>query len=175
MKKPALKFGVASGVLYAAMFMATLLFAKNNGETAVAYTISKILLIGSLSMIFLAIRQTRDRLMGGVISFNIAFRTGMVVVLLSTACYTLTKVGYSSFIDKDFVSRSIDETVTAEDKRIDEMKDLTADQKTKMKLDFSNNMEDLRNPYAFALTSILDVFPIGFAIALLCAVLMKKP
>jgi hypothetical protein len=175
MKKPAIKFGVAAGILYAAMFLSTSLLTNNNDGTGIAYTISKILLIGSLSMIFLAIRQTRDRLLGGVISFNIAFRTGMIVVLLSSSLYTLTKVGYANFIDKDFISKSITETIKEEGKRIDEIKDLTIDEKTRMKNEFSKNMEDLKSPYAFALSSVLHVFPIGFAIALLCAVLMKKP
>lgn len=157
------------------MFAMTALLSVDYEENSLAITISRILMIASLSMVFLAIRQTRDRIMEGVISFNLAFRTGMTVVLISTICYSATKVGYAHFINRNFVSESIAETITAENKRIDDMKDLKVDQKNKMKEEFADNMEDLKNPYAFALTSILDVFPIGFAIALLCAVIMKKP
>lgn len=175
MKKPAFKFGLASGLLSSAMFVLTALLSDDSAENGLAITISRILMIASLSMVFLAIRQTRDRMMGGIISFKLAFRMGMTVVLISTMCYSTTKVGYANFINKEFVSKSITETITAENNRIDEMKDLTVDQKNKMKEEFADNMEDLKNPYAFALTSILDIFPIGFAIALLCAVIMKKP
>lgn len=175
MKKPALKFGLASALLSASMFVSTIWLTSKNGDQGLAFTVSKILMIASLSMIFLAIRQTRDRILGGIISFNVAFRTGMSVVLLSTVGYTATKVCYAQFVDKDFVVNSISETISAENKRIDELKEVSADEKTAMKQEFAANMEDLKNPYAFALTSVLDVFPIGFAIALLCAVMMKKP
>jgi hypothetical protein len=174
MRRTALLNGLAAGLLLSTMFMITLYIGETSNNPSLASTIGNILLMASLSMIFFAIRNVRDRLNGGSISFNQAFRTSMVVVLVATGCYTITKNTYALVINPNYIEKSINETIKVESDMIRSDKEISEEEKTKRIKAFESNMNDLKSPASFFLSSILDFFPMGFAIALLCSALMHR-
>ena len=174
MKKTALLNGLAAGLLLSTMFVITLYIGEINNNPSLASTIGNILLMASLSMIFFAIRNVRDRLNGGSISFNQAFRTAMIVVLIGTACYTITKNTYAFAINTSYIETSINKTIEVESKMIRAEKGLSEEDKGKRIKEFESNMNELKSPTSFFLSSILDFFPMGLAIALLCSALMHR-
>lgn len=174
MKRSVLVNGLATGALLSVMFIATNYFIEHKNNPSLASTIGNILLMASLSMVFFAIRNVRDQVNKGHISFNMAFRTAMLVILIGTFCYTATKSTYAFVIDKGYLNRSIDRTIEVETQNILNSKDFTDSEKQKKIQEFTSNMDDLRTPYAFIITSILEFFPMGLVISILCAALMKR-
>lgn len=174
MRRTALLNGLAAGLLLSIMFVITLYIGEINNNPSLASTIGNILLMASLSTIFFAIRNMRDRLNGGSISFNQAFRTAMIVVLIGTGCYTITKNVYAFVINPNYIESSINKTIKVESEIIWAEKDLSEEDKTKRIKAFESNMNELKSPASFFLSSILDFFPMGLAIALLCSALMHR-
>lgn len=174
MRKTALLNGLAAGLLLSSMFVITLYIGEINNNPSLASTIGNILLMASLSTIFFAIRNVRDRLNGGFISFNQAFRTAMIVVLIGTGCYTITKNTYAFVINPGYIESSINKTIKVESEIIRAEKDLSEEDKTKRIKAFESNMNELKSPASFFLSSILDFFPMGLAIAMLCSALMHR-
>jgi hypothetical protein len=174
MKKSILVNGMATGALLSIMFVATNYFIEQKSNPSLASTIGNILLMASLSMVFFAIRNVRDKVNKGYIGFNTAFRTALMVILIGTFCYTTTKSTYAFIVDKEYLNRAIDRTIEAETKNIMNSKDVSDLEKKKKIQEFTSNMNDLRTPYAFVITSILEFFPMGLIISILCAALMKR-
>jgi hypothetical protein len=174
MKKTVLANGLAAGALLSVRFVATNYFIEVKNNPSLASTIGNILLMASLSTVFFAIRNMRDKVNNGHISFNAAFRTALLVILTATICYTATKSTYAFVIDKGYLERSIERTIEAETQSILSSKDLKEIEKQRKIEAFTSNMNDLRTPYAFVITSILEFFPMGLVISILCATLMKR-
>lgn len=166
--------GLAAGLLLSTMFVTTIYIGEYNNNPSLASTIGNIMLMASLSMIFFAIRNVRDRINGGSISFNQAFRTAMIVVLVATGCYTTTKNLYAFAINPNYIESSINKTIEAESNMIRADKELSEEVKAKTIQEFASNMNELKNPTSFFMSSILDFFPMGLAIALLCSALMHR-
>lgn len=175
MRKTVLANGLAAGALLSVMFVATNYFIEEKNNPSLASTIGNILLMASLSMVFFAIRNVRDKVNKGHISFNMAFRAALLVILTATLFYTVTKSTYAFVIDKGYVERSIERTIQAETQSISSSKELKEAEKQKKIEAFTSNMNDLRTPYAFVITSVLEFFPMGLVISILCAALMKRP
>jgi uncharacterized membrane protein (UPF0136 family) len=174
MKKTVVFNGVAAGILLGAMFVIPISIQESPASSGLTFTLANILLIAALSLVFFAIRNVRDRQQGGFISFNQAFKAGMTVILIGTSIYTSTKVVYALTINKTYIEASLDKTMEEESKRIIADKDIKDSDKQKMIQSFKENMDDLKSPWAFALSSTLDVFPMGLVITLLCSALMKR-
>ena len=128
-----------------------------------------IFIVAAFSMIYFGIRQLRDKFLGGAISFNKAFRTGLLITLIASACYALAWLVYFNFIDESFTER-----YTAY--MIDKIKSggkAPEEIETEIKL-FSENMADYKKPWVMGLYTFLEVFPIGLLISILCGLLMKR-
>jgi hypothetical protein len=89
MKKTVLTFGLISGVLSAAMMLATLPFVDaigfDKGEI-VGYTA----LVLSFLLVFFGVRSYRQNVGAGRITFGRAFSVGILITLISCAFYVVT-------------------------------------------------------------------------------------
>ncbi|HUJ40742.1 MAG TPA: DUF4199 domain-containing protein [Candidatus Acidoferrales bacterium] len=98
MKKTVLTFGLISGAILAAMMMATLPFV-NHVDTSRGYILGyTTIVLGSL-FIFFGIRSYRENVAGGRLTFGRGFAVGILIALISSACYVATwEVIYYNFM-----------------------------------------------------------------------------
>src|SRR2546423_785108 len=86
MKKTVLTFGLISGAIMGGMMFGTMLFIGKFGfdkAEIVGYT-SMVL---AFLLVFFGIRSYRENTGGGAITFGRAFAVGLLIVVISTACY----------------------------------------------------------------------------------------
>jgi hypothetical protein len=97
-KKIVLTFGLTSGVIVSVLMGGSLLIADRIGSghsMALGYTI----MVASFLFIYFGIRSYRDNVLGGQISFGRAFACGMLISLVTTACYVIMwEVLYFNFM-----------------------------------------------------------------------------
>lgn len=124
----------------------------------------------ALSMIFIGIKQYRDRELGGVIKFGQAFLTGVFIAAIAGLFYIIGWEIYLAATDHAFINQYTDGIINR--KRIAgateaELQTLIADMEV-MKARYANPV--YRLPMTF-----IEIFPVGFLIAVLSAAILRNP
>jgi hypothetical protein len=171
MKKIILIYGLIAGTIVAAMMLITMPMYNNgtldmdNGEL-VGYTTMVI----ALSMVFFGIKSYRDNHAKGVISFGTGFKVGILITLVASAMYGLAwEVSYNKIGD-DFMKKMTEKYY--EDMKAD---GASEEELQKAKEDWESFGEMYKNPIVrFAFTVFVEIFPVGLAITLVSAGLLRK-
>ncbi|MDQ3049913.1 MAG: DUF4199 domain-containing protein [Bacteroidota bacterium] len=169
MGKIVLKYGLIAGAILVGMLCTMMWLFKDSSDFESGESFGYLFIIGAFSMIFLGIREYRDKFSGGKINFNTGFRIGLLITLISSACYVIGWMLYFHFIDDSFV-----EHYTAF--YTEKLKASGGDPlKTEKEItDFHSQMTAYRKPHVMAIQTFLEVFPIGLIITVLCALLMRR-
>ncbi|HKP47588.1 MAG TPA: DUF4199 domain-containing protein [Pyrinomonadaceae bacterium] len=168
MKKIVLTFGLISGLIGAAMFVATLPFHDQIGFDKgifVGYTTMVI----AFMLVFFGIRSYRENVGNGEISFGRAFAVGILITVVSCLCYVVTwEIIYFKFMP-DFMDKYANYVIAKEraagasqqliDAKLQEMKNFKA-------------MYD--NPFFNAAITFTEPFPVGFLITLVSALILRR-
>jgi hypothetical protein len=168
MKKTVLTFGLISGAMSAAMMLITIPFADRIGwEKGEILGYTGIVL--SALMVFFGVRSYRENTGGGRLTFGRGFAVGILITLISSACYVGTwEVIYyklmPDFVDK-YGAHLVDRAKAsgAGQQKIDE----TARQAEQFKKMYANPAVNVALTFA-------EVFPIGLVVTLLSAGILRK-
>ena len=89
MKKIVFTFGLISGAVMSGLMLATLPFQEQMDLDA-ALVVGYATMVAAGLMIWFGVRRYRDTVAGGSMRFGRAFLVGLLIALVSSACYTLT-------------------------------------------------------------------------------------
>jgi hypothetical protein len=168
MKKTVLTFGLISGAISAAMMLVTIPFVDKIGwEKGELLGYTSIVL--SALMVFFGVRSYRENVGGGRLTFGRAVAIGILITLISSACYVATwELVYYKFMpgfaDK-YAAHMVERAKAsgATQQKIDE-----AQRK-------ANNFKQMyQNPFVNIALTFTEVFPIGFVVTLLSAGILRK-
>ena len=168
MKKTVLTFGLISGAISSLLMVATLPFAHRigfNKALIVGYTT----IVLSFMLVFFGIRSYRDNAGNGQITFTKAFAVGICITLISCIFYVVTwEILYFNFMH-DFMDNYGAQTIeklkasgaspAAVQLQVEHLKKLK---------------EQYENPLFNSLMTFIELFPVGFAITLLSAAVLRK-
>jgi hypothetical protein len=168
MKKTVLTFGVISGAISSLLMVATVPFAHRIGF-AYALTVGYTAIVLSFLLVFFGIRSYRDNVGNGQITFKKAFAVGISITLISCIFYVVTwEILYFNFMH-DFMdnygAHVIEElkasgaSPAAVQVQVQHLKKLK---------------EQYENPLFNSLMTFIEPFPVGLAITLLSAVVLRK-
>lgn len=170
MKKLVLTYGLIAGVI-AGLLMALTFPLMHNG----VFNMENGMLVGystmiiALSLIFFAVKNYRDKLNNGTVSFGKALSIGLLITLIAAVIYALAWEISLKTVAKDFVDTwseyYLNQAIEggADENRIAEVK---------------KEMDDFRVMYAnpiirFPMT-MMEILPVGILLSLLSALLLKK-
>jgi len=168
MKKTVLTFGLISGAISSLLMVATLPFAHRigfNKALIVGYTT----IVLSFLLVFFGIRSYRDNVGHGQITFKKAFAVGISITLISCIFYVATwEILYFNFMH-DFMDNYGTDTIeklkasgaspAAVQVQVQHLKRLK---------------EQYENPLFNSLMTFIEPFPIGLAITLISAAVLRK-
>jgi Protein of unknown function (DUF4199) len=168
MKKTVLTFGLISGAVSAATMLATVPFADKIGfenGAVVGYTV----IVLSALMVFFGVRSYRENVAGGRLTFGRGFAVGILITLLSSACYVATwevmyyklMPGFSEKYAAHMVERA--KASGAGQQKLDEM----LRQAKQFKQMYDNPVNNVALTFA-------EVFPIGLVVTLVSAGILRK-
>jgi hypothetical protein len=168
MKRTVLTFGLISGAVSAVTMLATIPFADRvgwkNGEI-LGYTT----IVLSALLVFFGVRSYRENAGGGRLTFGRGFAVGILITLISSACYVGTwEIIYFKFMPnfaEKYAAHMVESTKAsgASQQKIEE---------TERKAKEFKQMYD--NPLFNVAITFTEVFPIGLVVTLLSAGILRK-
>lgn len=169
MKKLVIIYGLIAGIIVGGMMLITMPMYKtgtlnlDNGEL-VGYTTMVI----ALSMVFFGIKSYRDNHLQGVITFWQGFQVGILITLIASVMYALAwEISFSGMGDA-FMQRMADHT-------LEKMKagGATEGELQAAKEKWAMFSEMYKNPAMRFGVTLMEIFPVGLAITLLSAGLLR--
>jgi len=171
MKKNILIYGLISGIIVAVLMLFNVNYISH--KDGVDYNTSLLLGYASMliafSLVFVGIRNYRDKYNGGVISFGKAFKIGILIVLIASTIYVVAWLIDYYFFMPDFM-----EKYSAH--MIDEMKasgasQVEIDKQTKEMASFG---EMYKNPFFNAMMTYVEILPVGLVVTLISSLILKR-
>jgi hypothetical protein len=168
MKKTVLTFGLVSGAVSAAMMLVTIPFVDKVGwekGEILGYTT----MVLSALLVFFGVRSYRENVGGGRLTFGRGLAVGILITLISGACYVVTwEIVYytlmPNFADK-YAAHMVERVKAsgATQQKVDE----TQRQAQRFKQMYANPAINVAMTFA-------EVFPIGLVVALVSAGILRK-
>jgi len=171
MKKTVVTFGLISGAISSILMAGNMSIVDKIGFDKGTYT-GYAAIVLSFLLVFAGIKSYRDNLGGGQISFGKAFLVGILITLISCACYVATweviyqthTTAMNDFMDK-YAAHVIEKEKSAG------ASEAVLQQKT---AEMAKAKEMYRNPVIRAGWTFLEPFPVGLVITLLSAGILRK-
>jgi hypothetical protein len=168
MKRAVLRFGLASGAVMSLLMLATLPFQDEIGfenGALVGYTG----MVLAFLLVYFGVRSYRDREGGGAIGFGRALAVGVLIAVVSSACYVATwEVIFFAF-QPDFLDKY---SAYAIDKARKSGESDAAIEKKKAEM--AEFAKLYRNPAANAAITFVEPLPVGLLFAVGSAVALRR-
>ena len=165
MRRTILTYGLISGVIIILGMIATIVFSAKH-SLWLGYLI---MLIG-LSAILLAIKQHRDKVLGGVIKFWPAFLVGLGVAVVAGVAYVLIWEVYLAITHYRFMDDYAAGMLAAE-----KAKGLAGAAYAKRAAEMAEMVRSYANPLYRMPMTFIEIFPVGLLVALVSAALLRNP
>lgn len=172
MKKNIIIYGLIAGIIVSILMLSTVNYISHC-EGSVDYGTSMLIGYASMliafSLVYVGIRNYRDKYNGGVISFGKAFKTGMMIVLIASTIYVVAWLIDYFFFIPDFLEKYSAQTLA-------ELKESGAsqieiDKQTKEMADFARMY---KNPFFNAMMTYAEILPVGLIVTLISSLILKR-
>jgi hypothetical protein len=171
MQKNILIYGLIAGVVVSALMLTSVNFISHNGN--VDYNTSMLIgyasMLVAFSLIFVGIKNYRDKYNGGVISFGKAFKIGMTITLIASTIYVIAWLIDYFFFIPDFMEKYSAHM----------LEELKASGASQMEIDVqTKEMEKFgkmyQNPFFNAMMTYVEILPVGLVVTLISALILKR-
>ena len=172
MKKNIIIYGLIAGIIVSFLMLFTLNY-YSHCEGAVDYNRSMLIGYASMliafSLVFVGIRNYRDKYNNGVISFGKAFKIGIMIVLIASTIYVVAWLIDYFFFIPDFMEKYSAHT-------LDKLKASGASQVeiNKQALEMANYGRMYKNPFFNAVMTYMEILPVGLIVTLISALILKR-
>jgi hypothetical protein len=169
MKRTVLVFGSVSGLLIAAWMVGTIAYcySVNNYQGSMLVGYAAMLL--ALSLVYVGVKNYRDKENAGVISFAKAFQIGLLISLVASTVYVIAwTIDYHLFVP-DFMERYSAQYLQ------DLQKGGATTSEIASKARELNSMKELyKNPLMVILFTYLEILPVGLFVSVISALLLRR-
>jgi hypothetical protein len=167
-KKTVLTFGLIAGGIISVLMGGSLLLADRIGSghsMVLGYTI----MVASFLLVYFGIRSYRDNTLGGRISFGRAFACGILITLITTACYVVMwEVLYFNFMPHFMDSYFAAQIQSVRSAGLDSA--TTAARVAAIQ----HSQQLYQNPLVNIAYTIIEPLPVGLLITLISAAVLRK-
>jgi len=167
MKKLILTYGIIAGIIVSAMLVFTFAGSSLDFEHSELFGYTSMII--AFSTIFIAIKSHRDKVLAGNITFGNAFKIGLAITMVATLVYILSWFIISNTIAKDFMADYFQHSV-------EQLKasDLSETEITTKIEEMEKFQELYKNPIVKFGMTFLEIFPVGFIVSLISALLLRR-
>ncbi|MBC7934825.1 MAG: DUF4199 domain-containing protein [Rhizobacter sp.] len=169
MKKVVLKYGLIGGLIVGVIMLTGTLYCVNSGNFEGSMVIGYASMILAFSLIFVAVKQVRDKQYGGIISFGKAFKTALLVTLVTSTVYVIVWLLCYYFFIPDFMDQYTGHMM---DKARSE--GLSAAALSEKSAQMEQYKEMYKNPVLVVLFTYVEILPVGLLVSLVAALILKK-
>ena len=172
MKKNILVYGLISGVIASVLMLSSVNYyshCEGNVDYGTSMLIGYASMIVAFSLVFVGIRNYRDKFNGGVISFGKAFKIGIMIVLIASTVYVIAWLIDYYFFIPDFMDKYATHMM-------DELKASGASQAEidKQSKEMADMVQMVKIPYFNAMMAYAEILPVGLIVTLICSLILKR-
>ena len=172
MQKNILVYGLISGVIVSSVMLISMNYyshCEGNVDLTTSMLIGYASMLIAFSLVFVGIRNYRDKFNNGIISFGKAFKIGISIVLIASTLYVISWLICYFFFMPDFMDKY-------GDMEIENMKTAGAsiaeiNEKKKDMADFSKMY---KNPFFNAMITYAEILPVGLIVTLISSLILKR-
>lgn len=161
-------YGAIAGAIVAACMLTAMTLGVQGGPLGMAVGYLGMLL--ALTMVFVGIRQYRDRELGGAIRFPTALLVGFGISLVATVFYALGWEIYLYATDYRFMPEYI--AATLEAKRA---AGATPAELARLSAEMQSYLDIYANPVTRVLMTMAEIAPVALLVTLVSAALLRRP
>jgi len=168
MTRYALTYGAISGAIAAIVLTVSIAAGTSNHTTSLWF--GYLVMLVALSLIFIGVKRYRDMDCGGVIRFGRAFALGLAIAAVAGLVYALVWESYLQLSGYDFMAdytKSILDGMRAEGATPAAIEAKAAE--------MNAMAESYKNPLFRIPMTFIEIFPVGFLVALISATLLRNP
>ncbi|MEI8279707.1 MAG: DUF4199 domain-containing protein [Bacteroidota bacterium] len=169
MKKIVLTYGLISGLIISGLMGLSILMYNNNPESSHSLILGYATMILGFSLIFVGVKNFRDKHHAGSITFGKAFLIGLYISLIASTFYVATWALEYKYVFPDFMEKYSVQMIA-------EVKKSGLDQAhVDAKLKEMQMYKDMyKNPLFFTLLTYVEILPVGLVLSLISALVLKK-
>lgn len=171
MKKNVLVFGLIAGLLVSVFMGASMIYMHNNSDAdhgTGSMVVGYLSMLIAFSLIFVAVKNYRDKQNGGVISFGKAFKMGLLIALIASTMYVIMWAFVYNFYMPDFMDKYCAQMI--ENARATS----TPAEIQKLTEQMNTQKEMYKNPLFFVLFTYMEILPVGLIVSLITALILKR-
>jgi Protein of unknown function (DUF4199) len=169
MKKNILTYGLISGLIISALMAVNLTLSSNSGDFDNSILVGYASMIIAFSLIFVGIKNFRDKYNGGVISFGKAFKVGFFITLVASTIYVIVWLLEEHFFFPDFI-----EKYTAYEINKLQASGISAAKLASETKELEQAKEMYNNPAIKILMTYAEILPVGLVVTLISSLILKK-
>lgn len=168
MKRIVLTFGLLSGGFASLMMFLTMPFVERIGfdrGVFVGYT----LIVSAMLFVYFGVRSYRDNVLGGRMTFGSGFKAGLLISLISSACYVVAWLillyGFMPDFPDKYAAYLVERARAAGGSQAEiDTAIKQADEARRM----------LASPLINAEVAFIEAFPVGLLVTLISAAVLKR-
>jgi hypothetical protein len=169
MKKNVWAFGLISGLLISVFMTGSMAYCYQPGHSGGSMVVGYSAMLLAFSLIFVAVKNQRDKYDGGVISFGKAFKIGLLISLICSTMYVIAWAVEYHFYMPDFMERY----AAGKIKALQSSGATTAEIARKTK-EYHADAVSYNNPFIFVGYTYMEIFPVGLIVSAITALILKK-
>ncbi len=169
MKNVIVRFGIIAGLIVGVPMILYMTSISAHAPTAPSMVLTYIVMLVALSMVFVGIKQYRDRALGGVIQFGPAMLVGLGISAVAGVCYVIAWEICMVFMKFDFAqfyANAMVEQARASGADAQGMAAAAA-----QAADFT---QMYANPLFRVPMTFLEIFPVGILVSLISAGVLRN-
>jgi hypothetical protein len=171
MKRNILIYGSIAGVVVSVLMLITvntLSHCKGNVSYDTSMLIGYASMLIAFSLVFVGIRNYRDKYNGGVISFGNAFKIGILIVLIASTIYVFAWLIDYFFFIPDFLEKY--STQMLDKLRASGASPLAIDKQIKESASLAIMY---KNPFFNAMMTYVEILPVGLVVTLISSLILR--
>ncbi|MCJ0743505.1 DUF4199 domain-containing protein [Pedobacter montanisoli] len=172
MKKNILTHGLISGIIVSVIMLFSMnyySYCEGSVNQSTSMLIGYASMLIAFSMIFVGIRNYRDKYNDGIISFGKAFKIGILIALIASTIYVVSWLVCYFFFMPDFLDKY--STREIENMKINGATAAEIEVKIKEMAKFATMY---KNPFFNAMMTYAEILPVGLIVTLISSLILKR-
>lgn len=169
MKKIVLRYGLLGGLIVGSVIALSTLYGKYTEHTEGSMLLGYGSMILAFSLIFVALKQLRDKHYGGTISFGKAFKAAFLITLVTSTIYVAVWLICYYFFIPNFMEQYAASMLSQA-----QADGASAAEMVTKKAEMQQYIDMYKNPLFVVLFTYIEILPVGLIVSLIAALIIKR-
>ena len=169
MRKNIIIYGLIAGLIVSALMAVNLGMVNKSGDFGNSVMIGYATMVIAFSLIFVGVKNYRDKYNGGVISFGKAFKIGFFITLIASTIYVVVWLVEEHFFFPDFIDK-----YTAHEIGKLQSSGASATELASKTKELEQAKEMYKNPALKILMTYAEILPVGLLVTLISSLILKR-